>query len=198
MNFQKVVMMKKILLMILSLVVVLSLGACLAPSGDSPDLKRTAIQRMHNETLTQLYRQRLTAESVVNKSAGYAVFSNVNAQFTFFGGGGGYGLAVNRSSDHKTYMRMAQAGLGFGFGVQDVRVVFVFHSTRAFDSFVNSGWEFGAQADAAAKARDKGTSATGEVSIDAETTMYTMSESGLMAKVNLVGTKYWKDDSLNY
>jgi lipid-binding SYLF domain-containing protein len=93
---------------------------------------------------------------------------------------------------------MAQAGLGFGFGVQDVRVVFVFHSTRAFDSFVNSGWEFGAQADAAAKARDKGTSATGEVSIDAETTMYTMSESGLMAKVNLVGTKYWKDDSLNY
>ena len=39
--------------------------------------------------------------------------------------------------------------------------------------------------------------ATGEVSIDAETSMYTMSEAGLMAKVNLAGTKYWKDDELN-
>jgi lipid-binding SYLF domain-containing protein len=76
--------------------------------------------------------------------------------------------------------------------------VFVFHSARAFNSFVNSGWEFGGQADAAVKARDKGVAATGEISIDAETSMYTMTESGLMAKVNLAGTKYWQDDSLNY
>jgi lipid-binding SYLF domain-containing protein len=191
-------MMKKFLLLVLSVVFLTSLSACLAPSGDGPEQKRAAIQRMHSETLGQLYRQRPTAESVVSKSAGHAVFSNVNAQFTFFGGGGGYGVAVDQSTGQKTYMKMAQAGLGFGFGVQDVRVVFVFHSARALNSFVNSGWEFGAQADAAAKARDKGAAATGEVSIDAETTMYTMSESGLMAKVNLAGTKYWKDDSLNY
>ena len=76
--------------------------------------------------------------------------------------------------------------------------MFVFHSAKALNAFVTSGWEFGGQADAAAKARDKGVAATGEVSIDAETTMYTMSESGLMAKVNLAGTKYWKDDNLNY
>ena len=56
----------------------------------------------------------------------------------------------------------------------------------------------GGSADAAAKARDKGAAITGEVSIDAETTIYTMSESGLIAKVNLAGTKYWRDDSLNY
>jgi lipid-binding SYLF domain-containing protein len=191
-------MMKKNLLLILSVVLLVSLSACLAPSGDTPEQKRAAIQRMHNETLGQLYRQRPTAESVVSKAAGYAVFSNVNAQYIFVGGGGGYGIAVNQSSGQKTYMKMAQAGLGLGLGVQDVRVVFVFHSAQAFSSFVNSGWEFGGQADAAAKARDKGGAVTGEVSIDAETTMYTMSESGLMAKVNLAGTKYWKDDNLNY
>ena len=190
--------MKKNLLLILSVVLLVSLSACLAPSGDTPEQKRAAIQRMHNETLGQLYRQRPTAESVVSKAAGYAVFSNVNAQYIFVGGGGGYGIAVNQSSGQKTYMKMAQAGLGLGLGVQDVRVVFVFHSAQAFNSFVNSGWEFGGQADAAAKARDKGGAVTGEVSIDAETTMYTMSESGLMAKVNLAGTKYWKDDNLNY
>lgn len=190
--------MKKWLVWVLSGVLLLSLNACLAPRGDTPEQKRAAISRMHDETLAQLYQQRSTAESVIRNAAGYAVFSNVNAQYLIVGGGGGYGLAVNQASARKTYMKMAQAGLGIGLGVQDIRVVFVFHSARAVNDFVERGWEFGAQADAAAKARDKGVAATGEISIDAETTMYTMTESGLMAKVNLTGTKYWKDVSLNY
>ncbi len=188
----------KNLLKVLVLATLLSLCACLAPQGDSPEQQRAAIINMHDEALANLYNQRPTARDVLNKAPGYAVFSNVNAQWFILGGGGGYGVAVDRSSGHKTYMKMAQVDIGFGLGVQDVRVVFVFHSTRAYMNFVNSGWEFGGQADAAAKARDKGASATGEVSIDSETTMYTMSEAGLMAKVNLAGTKYWRDDNLNY
>lgn len=190
--------MKRFCLMFLSLVVLLSLTACLAPQGNTPEAKREAIQRMHDETLAQLYQQRPTARKIVGNASGYAVFSNVNAQYLFFGGGGGYGLALNNVSGQNTYMKMAQIDLGLGLGVHDIRVVFVFHSERAINGFINNGWEFGAQADAAAKARDKGVSATGEVSIDAETSMYTLTESGLMAKVNLAGTKYWKDDKLNY
>lgn len=188
----------KIVFRMMMFFVLLTLCACLAPQGDSPDQKKTAINAMHDETLAKLYNQRPTARDVINKSAGYAVFSNVNAQYLIVGGGGGYGVAVDRSSGHKTYMKMVQGGVGLGLGVQDIRVVFVFHSDRSYMNFVNKGWEFGGQADAAAKARDKGVAATGEVSIDSETTMYTMSEAGLMAKVNLAGTKYWRDESLNY
>lgn len=173
------------------------LGGCLAPSGNSPQEKRATIQKMHDETLARLYEQRPAARDIIAKSAGYAVFSNVSAQFFWLGGAGGYGVAVDNTSKFKTYMKMAQGGVGLGLGVQDIRVVFVFHSQRALDNFVLRGWEFGAQADAAAKARDKGAAATGEVSIDSETSMYTLSESGLMAKVNLAGTKYWQDDVLN-
>ena len=191
-------MMKRILSLILSTMILLSLNACLVPSGDTPEQKRAAIQRMHDETLAQLYKQRPTAESIVSKAAGYAVFSNVSGQLLWVGGAGGFGVAVDQTSGQKTYMRMAQAGVGLGLGMQDIRVVFVFHSPRAFNDFVHRGWEFGGQADAAAKAREKGVAATGEISIDTETSMYTMTESGLMAKINLAGTKYWKDDSLNY
>ena len=189
--------MKKLCLFAAMALMIMPLSACLSPRGDTPEQKRTAIVNMHDDTLARLYQQRPTARDVIDKSAGYAVFSNVNALYLIVGGGGGYGVAVDQSSRHKTYMKMAQIDLGLGLGVQDVRVVFVFHSARAYMDFVNSGWEFGAQADAAAKARDKGAAATGEVSIDAETTIYTMSEAGLMAKVNLAGTKYWKDDKLN-
>jgi lipid-binding SYLF domain-containing protein len=190
--------MKRFFLLIQFAAVLFSLSACLTPSGNTLEQKRAAIERMERETLSQLYSQRPTAETVVSKAAGYAVFSNVNAQFFMLGGGGGYGVAVNQSSGQKTFMKMAQIDMGFGLGVQDIRVVFVFHSERALNSFVYNGWEFGAQADAAAKAREKGAAITGEVSIDAETSMYTMTESGLMAKINLAGTKYWRDDNMNY
>lgn len=183
--------------LILCLLLIMSLTACLAPSGSSPADKRAAIQRMHDDTLTRLYSQRPTSRDVIDKAAGYAVFSNVGAQVIWIGGAGGYGVAVDAASKFKIYMKMAQVDVGLGLGVQDIRVVFVFHSRRAFDDFVYRGWEFGAQADAAAKARDKGAAATGEFSIDAETTIYTMSESGLMIKANLSGTKYWQDNELN-
>lgn len=190
--------MKRTMLVMLSAVMVLLLSACLSPRGETFEQKRTAIQRMHDETLTQLYEQRPQAEQIISKAVGYAVFSNINAHYFFVGGGGGYGVAVDLPSGHKTYMKMVQLDLGLGLGLQDIRVVFVFHSARALNNFINRGWEFGGQADAVAKARDKGAAITGELSIDSETSMYTLSESGLMAKVNLAGTKYWKDDSLNY
>lgn len=189
--------MQKVLSLFILAIAVMTLNSCLSPSGSTLEQKRDAIERMHNETLAQLYRQRATAEGVIDKAAGYAVFSNVNAYF-FLGGGAGYGVAVNQTNGQRTYMKMAQAGVGLGVGLQDIRVVFVFHSARAFNDFVNNGWEFSGQADAVAKAREKGGALTGEISIDAETTVYTMSESGLMAKVNLAGTKYWRDDYLNF
>lgn len=173
------------------------LSGCFAPRGASSEEKRSAIQKMKSDTLSYLYKERPTAREIIDRSAGYAVFSNINAQYFFVGGGGGYGVAVNRDDGRETYMRMAQASVGLGLGVQDIRVVFVFHSRRALDNFVYQGWEFGAQADAAAKASEKGGALSGEVSIDSETTMYTLSQTGLMAKANLAGTKYWRDDALN-
>ena len=184
------------LVMMSALVLTLSAG-CLAPRGDSPEEKRATIQRMKADTLEYLYHERPSAKEVIGKAAGYAVFSNINALYFFGGGGGGYGVAVNQGSGRETYMRLAQVGVGVGLGLQDIRLVIVFHSQRAYDDFVTIGWEFGVQADAAAKARDKGASATGELSIDAETTIYTLTEAGLMAKVNLVGTRYWRDEALN-
>jgi lipid-binding SYLF domain-containing protein len=189
--------MKKILLLAAMTLLLAPLSACLAPQGSSPEQKRSAIMRMHDETLERLYEQRATARDVIDRSAGYAVFSNINAQYLILGGGGGFGVAVDRATGTRTFMKMAQVGVGLGLGVQDIRVVFVFHSERALNNFISNGWEFGGQADAAAKARDRGAAATGELSTDAETSIYTMSEAGLMAKVNLAGTKYWRSVKLN-
>jgi hypothetical protein len=62
--------------------------------------------------------------------------------------------------------------------------------------FVEQGWAFGGQADAAAKASDKGAAVGGELTVD-NVTIYQLTEAGLALQATLKGTKYWKDDSLN-
>lgn len=92
---------------------------------------------------------------------------------------------------------MALGGLGLGLGVKDYRVVLVFKNKETMTKFVNSGWEFGAHADAAAKAGDKGAEASGEDDISSNIEVFSMTEAGLALQATVAGTKYWKDDSLN-
>jgi lipid-binding SYLF domain-containing protein len=68
----------------------------------------------------------------------------------------GSGLTVNSKNKQETFMKMLSAGVGVGAGVKDFRAIFVFETEIALTSFINSGWEAGGQADAAAKAGKEG------------------------------------------
>jgi lipid-binding SYLF domain-containing protein len=82
--------------------------------------------------------------------------------------------------------------------VKKFRVVFVFDNQKVFDSFVNSGWQFGGQADAAAKTSpEKGGSMQGAASVSDGVWMYQLTDKGLAVEITATGTKYSKDDDLN-
>lgn len=93
-------------------------------------------------------------------------------------------------------MKMGEIGVGLGMGIKDFRAVFVFHDEATLSRFIESGWEFGAHADAAAKAGDTGAAVAGEMLING-ITVYQLTENGLALQATVKGTKYWKDDSLN-
>jgi lipid-binding SYLF domain-containing protein len=171
------------------------LSACATTQGTTPAEKRGAIGAMKNETLADLYKVRPQARAEIAAAPGYAVFSNANVNIIFASFSGGYGV-VDPKSGTKTYMKMGEAGIGLGLGVKDFRAVFIFHSRSDLDRFVNSGWEFGGHADAAAKASDKGAAVGGEVLLDG-ITVYQLTKSGLALQATVKGTKYWKDDELN-
>ncbi|MGV6806993.1 MAG: YSC84-related protein, partial [bacterium] len=76
------------------------------------------------------------------------------------------------------------------------RIVMVFHNEGAINNFINNGWTFGGNADAAAKAGEKGASVEGETYYG-EVTVYTLTESGLALQATIKGTKFWKDPNLN-
>ena len=147
------------------LFVILLLG-CATTKGTTPHDKRQAILDMKNQTLSDLYRVRPQAKSEVAKAPGYAVFSDANINVVFASFGGGHGVVRNNKTGKHTYMKMGELGIGLGLGLKDFRAVFIFHDENTMNQFIESGWEFGGHADAAAKASDKGAAAGGEMLVD--------------------------------
>ena len=155
------------------------------------------IRDVANKTLQQLYRAQPSAKAAVEHAAGYAVFSNTGVKILLAGSGKGKGLAVNNQTKKETFMKMIELQAGLGVGVKKFSVVFVFDNEKVLNSFINSGWEFGGQATAAAKTGDKGGSMAGAASVSDGVWMYQMTEKGLAAEITAKSTKYYKDDDLS-
>ena len=159
--------------------------------------KRDKIQKMRGEVLTKLYKEEPDARQQIKKAEGYAVFSNIGVNVIFFSAGGGSGIVHDNKSGKDTYMNMGSAGVGLGLGVKDFRAVFVFFDRSALDNFVENGWDFSGQADAAAKSTDKGGEGSAAGSVLNAVAVYQLTETGLVLQATLQGTKYWKSDKLN-
>ena len=76
-------------------------------------------------------------------------------------------------------------------------MIFVLDTEKALNGFVNSGWEFGGQATAAAKNGDKGASMGGAASVADGVWMYQLTDKGVALEITAKGTKYYKDGDLN-
>ena len=188
--------MRNSLISLLSLCLVIVLSGCATSGAYTKADKRQAIQNMKQEVLTELYRTKPGTRTVVANAPGYAVFSNANVNLIFASFSGGNGVVKDKRTGKSTYMKMGEVGIGLGLGVKDFRAVFVFHNRAILQKFIDSGWEFGGHADAAAKANEKGAAFGGEILLDG-VTVYQMTESGLALQATIKGTKYWKDTELN-
>jgi len=174
----------------------LAISGCVTTGSNSPEQKRRAVLEMKEGVLQDLYTIKPSVKAQIAAAPGYAVFSNANISVIFASFSGGYGVVKNNHTGKHTYMNMGEIGVGLGAGVKDFRVVFVFHKEDSMQRFVEQGWAFGGQADAAAKAGDKGAAVGGEAMFD-NVTVYQLTESGLALQATLKGTKYWKDAELN-
>ena len=155
------------------------------------------VQEAAQAALTAVYKAQPSARKAVEAAAGYAVFSNFGMKILFAGGGTGKGSAVNNKTRSTTYMKMAEVQAGLGFGVKKFQLLWVFETEKAFDRFVNSGWELGAQATASAKAGDMGVTYQGAVSIAPGVWLYQLTGDSLALELTAKGTRYYKDSDLN-
>jgi len=149
------------------------------------------------QTLKLLYKHAPEARQIIKNAYGYATFSNVGVNIIILSAEGGRGLAHNNKTGKNIYMNMGSAGIGVGIGIKDFRAVFIFANKKVFDHFVNYGWEANAQADAAAKLKDKGKAASAAITVEPGVRLYKLTQDGLVLQATIQGTKYWKDSDLN-
>jgi len=168
-----------------------------ASQAASKDAERAEVRKVASQTLQRLYKIQPGAKQRIGKAAGYAAFSNFGMKILVAGGGKGEGVAVDNKTKRETFMKMLELQAGLGFGIKKFRIVWVFDTPSAFDKFVNSGWELGAQATAAAQLGGQGASAAGAIPISPGVWLYQLTDDGLALELTAKGTKYYKDDELN-
>jgi len=173
------------------------LSASGADDAKKKETARADIQKMEKETLARLYKAQPSAKAFIEKAAGYAVFSNFGMKILVAGGGSGSGVAVSNATKKKTYMKMVEIQAGLGMGIKKFRLVWVFENQKSLDTFINSGWELGAQTSAAAQASGQGAALAGAMSIAPGVWLYQLTDDGLALELTAKGTKYYKDGDLN-
>ncbi len=155
------------------------------------------VRDMAQTSLAQLYTSNPAAKDAVTSAAGYAVFSDFGFKLMFMGGAKGAGIAVDNATKQETFMKMAELQPGLGVGADKYRVIFVFENPAAFNSFITSGWEAGANVMAAAKTKRAGGALAGAATVSDGVYMYQITEAGAIVGVSITGAKYYKDTELN-
>ena len=167
-------------------------------SQTEKDAARDDLRTMTTQTLDLLYQKEPAAKDAVAEAAGYAVFTDFGIKMGLMGGTGGSGMAVNNAPKQEIFMKMGEFQPGLGLGVEKYRLVFIFEDPDAFNEFVTSGWELGANAMAVAKDyKGEGGGAAGAVTVSEGVKLYQLSDSGAIVGVSLTAAKYYKDDDLN-
>jgi len=159
--------------------------------------QREEILKASSETLKKLYQVQPKAKELIDKSIGYATFSNFGMKILIAGGGTGSGVVLKKDGAKPIYMNMAEVQAGLGFGIKSFQNIFIFETQAALNDFVNSGWSFGGQVTAAAKYESNGEAYQDAVAVAPGVLMYQLTDSGLAAEITGKGTKYYKSTDLN-
>ncbi len=151
-------------------------AASLLWAKDSKEEQQAKVRETAQKGLNKLYEVNPQAKAAIQKAAGYAVFSNFGMKIHVAGGGSGKGIAVDNKTRKEVFMKMAEVQAGLGFGAKKFTLVWVFATKDKLNQFINSGWEGGAQATAAAKTKDSGGAMQGAIPMSEGVWLYQLTD----------------------
>lgn len=185
----------------------------------TPDQQRAEIRSESSAILTKVLKGKPELQKKIKSAPGYATFSALNVNLLVLASTRGTGVVVDRKSGDETFMQVTSLGTGIGAGIKDLRALLIFNDQETLRRFIDSGWQFGAQADASAKSGDQGlaigesasvaptedggldtalSSGTSEVAqIKGGIEVYRITETGISLQATVAGTKFSKLDELN-
>ncbi len=159
--------------------------------------QKAEIDKLHNETLERLYEKYPAARRVLRECYAYATLSNSGTKVLFVGSSHGRGIAINRQTGERVYLKMKEVSAGIGLGAKEYDLVFVLENKDAWDSFIVGKTRFGGSAEASANDGRNGGTVEGADIAARGVWVYQMTKKGLTLEASLKGTKIFKDKKLN-
>ncbi len=188
--------MKKTTLLITTVVAAAMLLLAMAPTNagmfSSPEEKRDKIDVNTRYGLERLLTEDAKAKRLFESAHGYAVFDATKIAIGLTAGGGS-GVAVEKETGKRVYMKMGTGGVGLGLGGQAYKLIFLFEDEGTYFDFVYKGWEANASANAVALRAG----ANAEATFTNGMAVYQLTDAGLMISADIAGTRYWRNTKLN-
>jgi lipid-binding SYLF domain-containing protein len=158
---------------------------------ETPEDARKALNTMSDTALARLFDKQPSAKVLFDSAYGYAVFDSRKFSLMLHTNQGA-GVAVNRKTNKRTYMKMFGAGLAAGIGGKFYQQIIFFEDQKTFDGFVKDGWEATSEMGAIAGTE----SAELTAKYNGGMAIYQIGEKGLLLDANVSGSKYWIDTDL--
>jgi hypothetical protein len=134
----------------------LGAGGCASIPGKTREEQATAIEELEQKTLVDVQKQAPHSTAELDSCVGYVIMNNKLTKIPLVGVGAGYGVALDKITGQRTYLRMRRFDIGAGWGVRGIRPVLIFHDAGKFRRYIKGGFEAKVGAEASAKVGEKG------------------------------------------
>ena len=156
--------------------------ACSAAPTTVPEAFASEALALEQRTLADVVAHFPEAEAALDRAVGYAIFSSRARKVPVVGRGEGLGVAVDRESGERRYLRVTHFDVGGGLGDLTYRFVIVYFDRGQFERLRTGTVQVGANVDAATGSDPEGDgrSAWGKTA-NASRAVYVLSDRGAAA-----------------
>lgn len=167
------------------------MGSALAANGGNILEKHNTVKVNVRNLVDRLEKADPDLKAKIDQSVGYAAFTN-NSTGILLLGGFGNGMAKNNQKNTETYMRVSSPAAGWGKGVKEYSVVFIFETPEALASFTSRGYVLSEEAITASQTAGKGVAEASP-----GVWIYQLDANGIAPVLTSKGVKFYLDQELN-
>jgi len=188
-------MKKKFFQLILFALVLMTASTVFAKK--SPEEIRAKLDEMSEQVLERMYEKYPSSEKAVENAYGYCTISASGVKWGFFGDDHGRGVAVNKQTDERIYMKMKEVSLGVNFGAKEYDLLFVIINEEAWNRFISGNIKFGTEVSAQASDGVNGDTFANAKIIANGVWVYQLDKKGLAVELSFKGARISPYRTLN-
>ena len=188
-------MKKKFVQLVLFALVLMTASTVFAKQ--SPDEIRAKLDEMSGQVLERMYEKYPSSRAAVENSYAYCTISASGVKWGVVGDDHGRGVAINKQTDEKIYMKMKEVSLGVNFGAKEYDLLFVIINEEAWKRFISGNIKFGTEVSAQASDGVNGDTFADATIVANGVWVYQLDKKGLAVELSFKGARISPYRTLN-